>query len=244
MRRVLELRAGGAQAATKKIDAVLARAGADDRIRGAFRYHGASTGRWAGEGFQPQNLKRPVEKDLDAAFAAVSTGDYQHMKKLYEKPLSVVGDCTRQMITAAEGHKLVGADLSAIESRVLAWVGGEEWKLEAYRNFDLTQDPRFEPYCVTACRIFGVPDGTYTKADTAERKVGKTCDLAFGYMGGLGAWRKFKPDRGHRRRGRDVQERMALGASTDREVLVRRRQRRRESGSRARRRFPRWSGDL
>ena len=85
VRRVLELRAGGAQAATKKIDALLARAGADDRIRGAFRYHGASTGRWAGEGFQPQNLKRPVEKDLDAAFAAVSTGDYQHMKKLYRE---------------------------------------------------------------------------------------------------------------------------------------------------------------
>ena len=81
--RVLELRAGGAQAAVKKLDALLARAGDDDRIRGAFRYHGASTGRWAGEGFQPQNLKRPGDKDIDAAIAAVSTGDYQHMKKLY-----------------------------------------------------------------------------------------------------------------------------------------------------------------
>ena len=60
VRRVLELRLGGAQAAVKKIDALLARAGDDDRVRGAFRYHGAATGRWAGEGFQPQNLKRPV----------------------------------------------------------------------------------------------------------------------------------------------------------------------------------------
>ena len=76
MRRVLELRLGGAQAAVKKIDALLARAGDDDRVRGAFRYHGAATGRWAGEGFQPQNLKRPVVEDLDAAIAAVATGDY------------------------------------------------------------------------------------------------------------------------------------------------------------------------
>ena len=53
VRRVLELRLGGAQAAVKKIDALLARAGDDDRVRGAFRYHGAATGRWAGEGFQP-----------------------------------------------------------------------------------------------------------------------------------------------------------------------------------------------
>ena len=60
VRRVLELRLGGAQAAVKKIDALLARAGDDDRVRGAFRYHGAATGRWSGEGFQPQNLKRPT----------------------------------------------------------------------------------------------------------------------------------------------------------------------------------------
>ena len=59
VRRALELRLGGAQAAVKKLRALLARAGDDDRVRGAFRYHGASTGRWAGEGFQPQNLKRP-----------------------------------------------------------------------------------------------------------------------------------------------------------------------------------------
>ena len=62
VRRVLELRLGGAQAAVKKIDALLARAGDDDRVRGAFRYHGAATGRWAGEGFQPQNLKRPSSR--------------------------------------------------------------------------------------------------------------------------------------------------------------------------------------
>src|SRR5262249_49615067 len=67
VRRALELRLGGAQAATKKLDALLARAGADDRIRGAFRFHGAATGRWVGEGVQPQNLKRPVVDDLDAA---------------------------------------------------------------------------------------------------------------------------------------------------------------------------------
>src|SRR5215472_3479214 len=69
VRRVLELRLGGAQAAVKKINALLARAGADDRIRGGFRYHGAATERWTGEGFQAQNLKRPVVNDLNSAIA-------------------------------------------------------------------------------------------------------------------------------------------------------------------------------
>ena len=88
---------------------------------------------------------------------------------------------------------LIGADFSAIESRVLAWVAGEDWKLDSYRRFDATHDPRDEPYIETACRIFRVPAGTYTK-QSPERSVGKTCDLAFGYSGGLAAWRKFEPD--------------------------------------------------
>jgi DNA polymerase bacteriophage-type len=193
VRRVLDLRLGGAQAAVKKIDALLARAGDDDRVRGAFKYHGAATGRWAGEGVQPHNLKRPLVEDLDAAIAAVATGDYQHVRNLYPRPLSVVGDCSRAMICAAPGHVLIGADFSSIESRILAWIAGEEWKLEAYRRFDATHDPRDEPYCETACRIFRVSSGSYTK-DSPERNVGKTCDLAFGYMGGINAWRKFEPD--------------------------------------------------
>ena len=62
VRRVLELRLGGAQAALKKIEALVARAGADGRVKGAYKFHGAATGRWAGEGAQPQNMKRPVAK--------------------------------------------------------------------------------------------------------------------------------------------------------------------------------------
>ena len=169
VRRVLELRQGGAQAATKKIGALLARAGDDDRVRGAFRYHGAATGRWAGEGFQPQNLKRPVVEDLDAAIAAVSTGDFEHVRKLYPRPLSVVGDCSRSMICAAPGHILIGADFSSIESRVLAWIAGEEWKLDAYRRYDATRDPRDEPYCATACQIFRVARRQLHKGQSGAR---------------------------------------------------------------------------
>jgi DNA polymerase len=192
VQRVLELRLGGAQAAARKIDALLARAGDDDRVRGAFRFWGASTGRWAGEGFQPQNLKRPAVDDLNAAIAAVATGDYEHVRRLYSRPLSIIGDCNRSMICAAPGHTLIGADFSSIESRVLAWIADEQWKLDAYRRFDATHDPTDEPYRVTAAQIFHT---TPDKITDDQRKVGKTCDLAFGYMGGLNAWRKFEPDR-------------------------------------------------
>jgi DNA polymerase len=194
VRRALELRQSGAQAAAKKIDALLVRCDRDGRIRGALRYHGASTGRWAGNGVQPQNFKRPQIENVDAAVAAIATGDYAHVCSLYPRPLAVIGDISRSMICAAPGHQLIGADFSSIESRVLAWVSDEEWKVDCYRRFDATQDPRDEPYCITACKIFRVPDGTFN-AESPERKVGKICDLAFGYQGGLNAWRKFEPDR-------------------------------------------------
>jgi DNA polymerase len=192
VRRVLELRQGGAQAAAKKVDALLARVDDDGRIRGALRYHGASTGRWAGNGVQPHNLKRPELDDIDAAIAAVSTGDYAHVQKLYPQPLAVIGDLTRSLICASPGHVLIGADFSSIESRVLAWIAGEEWKLDAYRRYDATHDPRDEPYTVTAAKIFGKSAAAITPD---ERKAGKTCDLAFGYQGGLNAFRNFEPER-------------------------------------------------
>jgi DNA polymerase len=194
VKRVLELRQAGASAAAKKITALLARCSDDGRIRGAFRYHGASTGRWAGNGVQPQNLKRSVLENIDAAIAAVMTGNYPHVRELYAKPLAVIGDLNRSMICAAPGRKLIGADLSSIESRILAWISDEHWKLDSYRRFDATHDPRDEPYCITACKIFRVPDGSFT-AESSERGTGKVCDLAFGYQGGLNAWRIFEPDR-------------------------------------------------
>ena len=194
VRRALELRRDGAQAAAKKIDAMLARCDADGRVRGSFRFCGASTGRWAGEGLQPQNLKKPQVEDLDAAITLISAGNYAQVCAHYERPLSVVGDVTRALIVAAPGHTLIGADFSSVESRVLAWIAGEEWKLEAYRRYDATRDPRDEPYLATACRIYRVPAGTFTET-SPERKTGKTCDLAFGYQGGLAAFRKFERER-------------------------------------------------
>jgi DNA polymerase len=186
-RQLLELRRDGGQAAARKLDALLAGADDDGRLRGAFRFHGAATGRWSGSRFQPQNLKKA--QCPDGAVEAVLSGNLEAVRKI-GAPLGVVGDLSRNLIVAAPGHVLVGADFSAIESRVLAWLAGEEWKLDNYRKFD-GGDPACEPYCVTATRILG---RTVTPDDAAGRQIGKTADLALGYGGGLGAWRRFATD--------------------------------------------------
>jgi DNA polymerase len=105
-------------------------------------------------------------------------------------PLELIGNLSRSLICAAPGKVLVSADFSAIESRVLAWLAGETWKLETYRRFDSTGDPALEPYCVTATRILG---RNVTPDDEAGRQIGKLCDLAFGYAGVM-AFRKIAPD--------------------------------------------------
>ena len=184
-RRVIELRLGAAHAAAAKVDALLAWRNTDGRVRGTLRFHGAGTGRWTGHGPQPQNFRRDGE-GIEAKRIAIATGDLAHVAKLYPQPLEVVGDIARAMICAAPGHRFLIGDFSGIESRVLAWVSGQQSKLDMWAKFDRTGDPKDEPYYLLG-RGCGRPEET-------ARSIGKTADLAFGYMGGPGAWDRLAPD--------------------------------------------------
>jgi DNA polymerase len=185
VRRVMELRLGAAHAAAAKIDTLLAWQDTDHRVRGTLRFHGAGTGRWTGHGPQPQNFKRDSE-GIEAKRIAIETGDLAHVAKLYPQPLEAVGDIARAMICAAPGHRLLIGDFSGIESRVLAWVSGQQSKLEQWAKFDRTSDPKDEPYYLLG-RGCGRPE-------ESARSIGKTADLAFGYMGGPGAWDRLAPE--------------------------------------------------
>jgi DNA polymerase len=189
VRRVLELRREGARASTRKFNRLLTSVDSDGRIRGTLRMYGSSTGRWSGRGFQPQNLKKAETKDIEAAINAVLAGDMPRVREL-GAPLTIAGDCSRAMVCAGPGHTLIGGDFSAIESRVLAWIAGEEWKLANYREYDVTGRPELEPYCATASRML---ERTVTPDDESGRGLGKTADLGLGFGGSIGAWKRFNP---------------------------------------------------
>jgi DNA polymerase len=183
VRRAIELRRAAAHSSANKFPALRAWRCLDGRVRGCFNYHKAATGRWSASGPQPQNFAREVD-GIEARFAAVMSGDIEQVRAQGD-PLEIIGSISRAVPCAPPGHKLLHADYSAIESRVLAWITDETAKLDLWARFDQTQDPAHDPYVVIAAKL------GFTGPDARDR--GKRADLSFGYGGGIGAYWGFAP---------------------------------------------------
>lgn len=184
-RRALELRQEAAKSSTAKLASMRSRAGADGRMRGLFQYHGAATGRWAGRGPQPHNFTRPtiLKRPRDVADCFAHLGDRNYLSLMYGAPMALAADMLRGMIVPAPGNEFICCDYSNIEGRVLAWLAGEAWKLQAFRDFDAGTGA--DIYKLAYGRAFGIrPEDV----DDAMRQVGKVMELALGYGGGVGAF--------------------------------------------------------
>jgi DNA polymerase bacteriophage-type len=182
-RRAIELRLEAAHASATKMQALQTWRDLDGRVRGWAGYHGAGTGRWTARGPQPQNFRKEAN-GIAPKLDAVLSGDFATVRAL-GSPIEIVGDVARCAICAPPGNKLLVADYSAIESRVLAWIADEQSKLALWAKFDQTGDPNDDPYTIIG-RSLGYPEET-------ARAYGKIADLAFGFGGGLGAYKNFAP---------------------------------------------------
>lgn len=196
---VIELRADSKKTSTAKYKAMLNCVCEDSRIRGTLNYWGAGPGRWAGRLIQPQNFPR-FDPDNDeshifnwiaemahSGYTAVEM--YDAMTAVYgesgpRSPLRLLSRALRSVICAAPGNKLVGGDFANIEGRVNAWNAQEEWKLQAFLEYDMGIGP--DLYKITASGITGK---TVKEVTGAERQAqGKVPELACGYQGGVGAF--------------------------------------------------------
>lgn len=180
IKEVLELRQELSKSSVRKYDAMKNVKGKDNRARGLIQFYGANrTGRYSGRLIQVQNLRRNNLKDLDLARSLVKNRDYETMEILYESPSDVLSQLIRTAFIPKEDTRFIISDFSAIEARVLAWLAGEQWVLDAFENGE-------DIYCRTASRMFGVPIEKHG-INGHLRQKGKIATLACGYQGALGA---------------------------------------------------------
>jgi DNA polymerase len=183
VRAMLEIRLQAAATSPAKYRTLLQATSSDGRLRGTLQFCGATrTGRWGGRLFQPQNLPRPTLKqsEIDIGVAAMKA-DIEDV--LFSNVMELCTSAVRGCLVAPEGKKLVIADLSNIEGRMLAFLAGEEWKLDAFRDFDKGIGP--DIYKLAYAKSFGIEPEDVTKD---QRQLGKVQELALGYQGGLGAF--------------------------------------------------------
>lgn len=179
VREVLEHRQQLAASSTAKYEALQRATGDDGRLRGTLKFNGAHTGRWSGQLFQPQNLARGnlSAKDVETARALVRAGDIEMLTLLYPNHSQVLGSLVRSAIVAPPGKQLVVADLSSIESVVLAWCAESQYLLDLFRNGR-------DPYRDFATRLFNIP---YDQVTKQQRNLCKPATLGGGFgLGGPG----------------------------------------------------------
>ena len=180
VRRMLEIRQALGKTSTKKYAAMLSSVCRDGRVRGMLQFYGANrTGRWAGRIVQLQNLPQNHIPDLDLARELVADRDFDGLELLYGEPAHVFSELVRTAFIPSEGSRFVVTDFSAIEARVIAWLAGEQWTLDAFRAGK-------DIYCETASMMYKVPVEKHGR-NAELRQKGKVAVLACGYQGGVGA---------------------------------------------------------
>ena len=152
----------------------------DGRAHGMFMFYGANrTGRFSGRLIQLQNLPQNHMEDLEQARELVRSGDYAALQALYDSVPDVLSELIRTAFVPYEGGKFIVADFSAIEARVIAWMAGEQWRLDVFRDGG-------DIYCASASQMFGVPVEKHG-VNGHLRQKGKIAELALGYGGSVGA---------------------------------------------------------
>ena len=180
VRKALELKQRLGKTSVSKYTAMLECVGIDGRMRGLLQFYGAArTGRWAGRLVQMQNLPRNYIEELDYARDLVKTGRVEELAFVFGNVPDTLSQLIRTAFVPAEEHKFVVADFSAIEARVIAWLAGEQWRMQAFANGE-------DIYCASASRIYGVPVVKHGENGHLRQK-GKIAELACGYGGSVGA---------------------------------------------------------
>lgn len=183
VRRFLEIRQELGKTSLAKYPKMLDIMGNDDRARGTMQFYGTRTGRWAGRFIQVQNLPQNHLDNIADVRQIVVDGDGEMLELLYGDVQDTLSQLIRTALIAPKGSRFIVADFSAIEARVLAWLAGEQWRIDTFNGSG-------KIYEASAAQMFKVPVESITKGSDMRAK-GKVAELACGYGGGVGALRQM-----------------------------------------------------
>ena len=183
-KRVLALRQLLGKTSTTKYRAMTNAACEDNRVRGLLQYYGAGrTGRWAGRLVQIQNLPQNHIDDIADVRELVRARDLETLELCFDSVPDVLSQLIRTAFIAKDGHTFLVADYSAIEARVIAYLAGEQWRMDVFaKGGDI--------YCSSASQMFNVPVEKHG-VNAHLRQKGKVAELACGYGGGVAALKAF-----------------------------------------------------
>lgn len=177
---MMKLRLQMAKSSVKKYQAADRYICKDGRAHGLFQFSGANrTQRWAGRGIQLQNLPQNHISTLDEARELLKIGAFDTLELVYGNTPDILSQLIRTMLIPKPGHIFIVCDFSAIEARVLAWLAGEQWRIDAFNHGE-------DIYCASASQMFGVPVVKHG-INGELRQKGKVAELACGYGGAAGA---------------------------------------------------------
>ena len=199
---LLRLRQQASTSSTAKYNAFARGCNTDSYLRGMLQFSGAArTRRSSGRTVQLQNLpSRELlpQKEIEFGIQAMMA---QAEDLVFDDVMKLTASAIRSVIIAPKGRKLVVADLANIEGRDLAWLAGESWKLQAFRDYDTflldehgqkifdgkDDFERMGPdlYKLAYAKAFGISPRDVSKT---QRAIGKVLELFMGYQGGLGAF--------------------------------------------------------
>ena len=181
---ILRLRQDIAKSSVKKYIAMQNVVCKDSRARGLIQFYGANrTGRFSGKLIQTQNLPRNNIEPLEEARELIRNEDLDAILGKFGAVSTVLSELIRTAFIPKPGYRFIVSDFSAIEARVLAWLAGEEWRLELFKKGG-------DIYCESASKMFGVPVEK-NGVNKELRQKGKIAELALGYNGGPNALKSF-----------------------------------------------------
>lgn len=212
-RRAIELLEKIGSSSIKKLYSMRLQVSIHGRLHGLYSYWAATTGRWTGNGPQPQNLPRPSKgfDSIEAILTALKvfeTRDLATVELCYGDAIDAVASCLRSMFIAAPGMEFICSDFSAIEGVVMACLAGEQWRIDVFKTHGMI-------YEMSASKLTGVPFEEFVAArvatgGTVERDaqgnvtgikggkhhkhrqgIGKVSELSGQYAAWIDGWNNF-----------------------------------------------------